>query len=170
MSDALAMTERSALTRLLRPRHLAVVGASPEPASAGGIVLANLERFGYAGDLHLVSRSRSEINGRPCVPTIDDLPEGIDAVVLVVPAVAVRDAAAECGVKLWLHGHRHKWYVLPRAGNLPFATVCTGSTTQARRWGYHDYALDGFHLIGLRRVYDEATGTFLDADRFELEL
>jgi 3',5'-cyclic AMP phosphodiesterase CpdA len=83
---------------------------------------------------------------------------------------AVRDAAAECGVKLWLHGHRHKWYVLPRAGNLPFATVCTGSTTQARRWGYHDYALDGFHLIGLRRVYDEATGTFLDADRFELEL
>jgi 3',5'-cyclic AMP phosphodiesterase CpdA len=82
----------------------------------------------------------------------------------------VRDAAAECGVGLWLHGHRHRWYVLPPAANLPFATICTGSSTQTGRWGYHDYTIDGTHLTGVRRVYERTEGAFVDADRFELEL
>ena len=80
----------------MRPRSLAVVGASPEPLSLGGNVLANIERFGFAGDLHLVSRTRSEINGRACVATIDDLPQGVDAVVLMIPVPAVKEAIAAC--------------------------------------------------------------------------
>ena len=82
----------------------------------------------------------------------------------------VRDTAAECGVGLWLHGHRHRWYVLPAAAPLPFPTICTGSSTQTDRWGYHDYTIDGTQLRGVRRVYDPATGAFVDAERFELEL
>ena len=81
-----------------------------------------------------------------------------------------RDAAAECGVSLWLHGHRHRWYVLPPAANLPFPTICTGSSTQTGRWGYHDYTIDGWHLTGARRVYDEVSKSFVDSDTFELEL
>ncbi|MBI1201065.1 MAG: CoA-binding protein [Rhodopseudomonas sp.] len=87
---------RSSFERLLRPRSLAIVGASPEPFSLGGNVLDNVERFGFVGALHLVSRTRSEIKGRPCVATIDDLPDGVDAVVLVIPVPAVRDAIAAC--------------------------------------------------------------------------
>ncbi len=87
---------RSPFERLLRPRSLAVVGASPEPFSLGGNVLANIERFGFAGDIHLVSRSRREINGRACLPSIDDLPEDVDAVVLVIPVPAVKEAIAAC--------------------------------------------------------------------------
>jgi acyl-CoA synthetase (NDP forming) len=44
-----------------------------------------------------VSRGRTEVLGRPCVGTIDDLPEGIDVAVLCVPREAVRDAVAACG-------------------------------------------------------------------------
>ncbi len=73
-------------------------------------------------------------------------------------------------MSLWLHGHRHRWYVLPPATNLPCATICTGSSTQTGRWGYHDYTIDGWHLTGTRRVYDPATEAFVDADRFELQL
>lgn len=83
---------------------------------------------------------------------------------------AARDAAAACGVCLWLHGHRHHWYVLSPGANLPFPTICTGSSTQYGRWGYHDYALDGWHLLGVRRVYDPVLNAFIDADHFELEL
>ncbi len=88
--------EAAPVGRLLRPRSVAIVGASPEPASIGSNVLENLLRAGYRGALHLVSRSRKEINGRPCVPTVDDLPLGIDAVVLVVPEAAVIDSVAAC--------------------------------------------------------------------------
>ena len=63
----------------------------------GGWVLANLERCGFAGPIHLVSRSRPEIDGRPCVPSIDDLPMGVDAAVLVVPQTAAIDAITACG-------------------------------------------------------------------------
>ena len=85
------------LDRLIRPRSVAIVGVSPEPGHMGGSVLANLERCRYEGDIHLVSRSREEFNGRPCVPTIDDLPQGVDAAVLVVPQTVVIDAIAACG-------------------------------------------------------------------------
>jgi len=82
---------------MMRPRAVAIVGATPEPGTIGGAVLANLERCSYQGNIHLVSRRAKEINGRPCVAAIDDLPDGIDAAVLVVPQQAVVDAVAACG-------------------------------------------------------------------------
>jgi acetate---CoA ligase (ADP-forming) len=81
---------------LLRPRSVAIVGASPDRGTIGANALENLLRAGYQGELHLVSRSRKEINGHPCVPSIDDLPLGIDAVVLVVPEAVVVDSVAAC--------------------------------------------------------------------------
>jgi acetate---CoA ligase (ADP-forming) len=92
-----ASPEASGLVRLMRPRAVAIVGATAEPGSIGGAVLVNLERCGYRGDIHLVSRRAKEINGRPCVAAIDELPDGIDAAVLVVPQQAVVDAVAACG-------------------------------------------------------------------------
>ncbi|WP_309083557.1 acetate--CoA ligase family protein [Chelativorans sp.] len=89
------------LDRLLRPRSVAIVGAQPEPTSIGGGVLANLELFGYRGEIHLVSRSREEIRGRPCVKSIADLPHGIDTIILIVPQPAIREsvlAAIDRGV------------------------------------------------------------------------
>src|SRR5262249_56045617 len=77
----------------------------------------------------------------------------------------VRDAAAECGASLWLHGHKHAWYVLPAGEGQPFPSVCVGSSTQADRWGYHEYAIDGWTLAGLRRGYDPAAGAFVESER-----
>ncbi|HWE71705.1 MAG TPA: acetate--CoA ligase family protein [Stellaceae bacterium] len=89
-------SSRKAIDRLLRPRSIAIVGASAEPGAPGFRVLANLEAVGFSGDVHLVTRRVAEINGRHCVPTIADLPQGIDAAVLIVPEAAVADAIAGC--------------------------------------------------------------------------
>ena len=85
------------VTRLLKPRAVAIIGISPEPGSMGALVHANLKQFGYRGELHFVSRNTKEIDGRACVATVDQLPEGIDAAVLAVPAAAVVDSLAACG-------------------------------------------------------------------------
>src|SRR5262249_46691892 len=66
----------------------------PEPSSMGGGVVANLDRFGYRGQIHLVNRNRTEINGRPCVASVDDLPEGIDVVGILVPQAGIQEAIA----------------------------------------------------------------------------
>ena len=84
------------ITRLMRPRSIAIVGVSPQPGSPGGGVLDNLERYGYGGDIHLVSRSRGEVKGRPCVASIDDLPEGVDTALLTIPRAAIEEAVSAC--------------------------------------------------------------------------
>jgi acyl-CoA synthetase (NDP forming) len=77
--------------RLLRPRSVAIVGASDKPGALGASVLANLERQGFDGEIHLVNPKRAEIGGRRCVATVDDLPEGIDVAVLAIPRAGVLD-------------------------------------------------------------------------------
>src|SRR5271170_6090582 len=88
---------RPAIDRLLRPRSVAIVGASPTPSSFGASVLANLENAGFAGDLHLINPKRSEIHGRPCLPSVDALPHGVDCAVLAIPRASVLDSVAACG-------------------------------------------------------------------------
>jgi acyl-CoA synthetase (NDP forming) len=90
-----------ALDRLLRPRSVAILGASDTPGALGNQVLANLERHGFAGDIFLINPKRDEIGGRPCLRSVADLPEGVDAAVLAIPGGAVLDsirALAERGV------------------------------------------------------------------------
>ncbi len=77
------------MDRLLRPRSVAIVGASDKPGALGASVLSNLDRSGYAGAIHLINPKRTEIGNRPCLASIDDLPDGVDAAVLAVPRAAV---------------------------------------------------------------------------------
>ena len=81
-----------AIERLLRPRSVAIVGASATPGALGASVLANLERMGFAGDIHLVNPNRTEIGARPCLSSIQELPSGIDAAVLAIPRAGVLEA------------------------------------------------------------------------------
>ncbi len=101
MVSSVATTSPNPLSmaRILRPRAMAVVGASADPRSFGGFVQGNLEGYGYSGELHLVSRSSSEINGRPCVKTIDELPMGIDLAVLAIPEAGVLDAVTSLAAR-----------------------------------------------------------------------
>lgn len=86
-----------AVGRLLRPRSIAVIGVSDKPGSMGGRALANLQNAGFNGDIHLVSRSNDSVNGRPCVASVDDLPEGIDAAIIAQPAHVVQATVEACG-------------------------------------------------------------------------
>lgn len=87
---------RSPAAAMLRPASVAIVGASVERHSPGGGVLANLELFGFPGAIHLVNKNRSDINGRPCVASVADLPKGIDAAVLAIPQSAIVEAVESC--------------------------------------------------------------------------
>jgi acyl-CoA synthetase (NDP forming) len=80
---------REAIVRLLRPRSVAIVGASATPGALGASVLANLERLGFGGTVHLINPKRAQIGGRPCLKSVDELPPGVDAAVLAIPRAAV---------------------------------------------------------------------------------
>ncbi len=85
------------LTPLLTPRSVAVVGANDRPGSYGDAVLRNLAAAGFEGQVWAVNPKREEVHGRPCVASVADLPEPVDAVVVVIPAAAVTAVIAEAG-------------------------------------------------------------------------
>ena len=85
------------LGRLLRPRSIAVVGASERDDSYAGETLLNLRASRFAGPVWGVNPGRDQAHGFPCYPSLSDLPEVPDAVVVGIPAAAVPEVADEAG-------------------------------------------------------------------------
>ena len=81
-----------ALERLLRPRSVAVVGASDKPGALGTTLLSNLDANGFSGAVYPINPKRETLGGRTCLPAIEVLPEGVDAAVLAIPRAGVLDA------------------------------------------------------------------------------
>ena len=89
------------LVPLLEPRSVAVVGASARPGSFGDQLVAQLLSGGYRGAVHLVNPRYREVAGRPCHPSLADLPGPVDLAVLAVPNAALEAqlrAAAAAGI------------------------------------------------------------------------
>ena len=84
---------------LLRPRSVALIGASATPGSLGECVLTNLEDAAYRGDVYLVNPKRPIIHGRQCFGSIDELPDALDCAVLAVPGAAVLPSIRACAAK-----------------------------------------------------------------------
>ena len=59
---------------LMKPNSVAVVGASQRPNRATRVI-ANLQRFGYAGRVFPVNAKYTDILGLPCYPDLASLPE-----------------------------------------------------------------------------------------------
>lgn len=72
------------LDPLLRPRSIAVVGASTRAGAVGNEVLINLRRGGYAGALYPVNPGRDTIDRLPCFASLSALPEVPQLVVFAV--------------------------------------------------------------------------------------
>jgi acyl-CoA synthetase (NDP forming) len=89
----------SRLERLLRPRSIALVGASATPGSFGASVLLNLKNAGFSGPLYLINPKHPLIEGRPCLASVEELPEAVDCAVLAIPGSAVLETARACGRK-----------------------------------------------------------------------
>jgi acetyltransferase len=84
------------LTRLINPGVVAVVGASETRGSFGERTLSNMS--GFSGKVFAINPKYQTLLGRPCVPSLADMPESPDCVVLCVarPIVEgmIEDAAA----------------------------------------------------------------------------
>lgn len=87
----------SALAGLLRPRSVAIIGASADPAKMTGRPIGYLQRFGFGGEIWPVNPRAETIAGLPCYPDAASLPGAPDAaIVLLGPEraeAAVRDLA-----------------------------------------------------------------------------
>ncbi|GJG96686.1 acetate--CoA ligase family protein [Cupriavidus pauculus] len=91
----------TALQSFLRPRSIALVGAS-ERSTWSNTAYANLRAFGYSGHLHMVNRSGTDTYGQRAATTVTALGEPVDLALLMVPADAAEatlDDLREAGIR-----------------------------------------------------------------------
>ncbi len=92
---------REAVGRLLRPRAVALVGASNDLAKFSGQPLRNLLAAHYPGAVHPVNPRGGDIGGVPALSSVRGLPDGVDVAMVMVPAAGwprpfVSSAPPEC--------------------------------------------------------------------------
>ena len=74
------------LRRLLRPRHVAIVGGQAMADS-----IRRCADTGFTGEVWVVNPKYPELGGRKCYASIADLPEAPDATFIAVPREATID-------------------------------------------------------------------------------
>ena len=74
------------LDSLFRPGSVAVIGASTKSHSLGNRIIKNLQEFGYKGPIYPVNSKADEILGLKAYRSVQELPEGVDVVHMVIPA------------------------------------------------------------------------------------
>jgi acyl-CoA synthetase (NDP forming) len=85
----------TSLERLLRPRSVAIIGASGDAGKLTGRPLAYLERYGYRHDIYPVNPRYQTIGDRPCYPDVAALPQAPDVAIVLVGSSRVEESVRE---------------------------------------------------------------------------
>ena len=83
------------LEPLLRPKSVAIVGASAKTGSAGSNIILNLQQAGFAGEIYPVNPRYSEIHGIKSYGALADIGRPVDTVFIAVGAQYAVDILRE---------------------------------------------------------------------------
>jgi len=87
------------MNRIMKPKAVAVIGASSENGKIGNSVMKNLINGGYKGEIYPIHPKADEIMGKKVYKSVKDVPGEIDIAVFAIPASLVASALIECGEK-----------------------------------------------------------------------
>jgi acetyltransferase len=84
------------LSRIFKPKHIAVIGASEKGGTIGNAIMTNLIKSQYSVSLLPVNPKYDVIHGKPAFKSVSDLEPGIDLAVIATPIHNVPDIVKEC--------------------------------------------------------------------------
>lgn len=89
----------SRLSSILRPKSIAVIGASTSPDKLGHEIMKNILDSGFHGTIYPINPKADAVLGLPCHVSVKDIAEAPDMAVIIIPARFVPQAVQECGQK-----------------------------------------------------------------------
>jgi acetate---CoA ligase (ADP-forming) len=95
----IATGSQGQLDAVLRPKSVAVIGASNTPGKYGHEILKNIRDGGYQGAIYPINPKAESILNLSCYPSIGETPETPDLAVIIIPSRLVPQAVRECGEK-----------------------------------------------------------------------
>jgi len=139
---------KEALNGLMRPKSVAVVGASTTPGKIGYTVLDNLIKSNYQGTIYPINPTADEILGCKVYPSIESVPGSIDSAIITVPAKLVPQVTEECG----------------RKGVKGLIVITSGFSEVGRR-DLEDQVVEIAHSYGMRVLGPNIVGTLSNSDK-----
>lgn len=111
------MPSRKAIDEFLKQKRIAVVGVSRDPQQFQNGVFRKLKESGY--EVVPVNPATAEVEGVPCYPSVQAVPQPVDGVLVMVSAsraaAVVRDCQAAGVKRVWLHRGAGTGAVSPEA-------------------------------------------------------
>jgi acyl-CoA synthetase (NDP forming) len=93
------MNDMNAIARLLKPRSVAVIGASGDGAKTAGRPVAYLRKHGFTGEIYPVNPRAETIGGLRCYPDIASIPGTPDVGIVLLGAERAHLAVRELATK-----------------------------------------------------------------------
>ncbi len=93
------MSEKSDLAPFFEPKSVAIVGSLREGYFGGYVVIKTLLDAGFKGRIFPVNPSYSQVLGIKVYPSLEDISEGIDLVLLIINRKSVPEMIAACAHK-----------------------------------------------------------------------
>jgi len=84
---------------LLKPKSVAVIGASAKPGKIGFSLIKNLLDGQFPGKIYPINYNEKNILGLKCYPSVQDVVERIELAIIATPAQTVPEVIEECGYK-----------------------------------------------------------------------
>lgn len=81
---------------IMKPKSVAVIGASTRAHTIGSDLMKRLVEYGFKGSIYPVNPKGGEMLGLKVIPTVDELPDGVDLAVVIVNAQRVLDTVDAC--------------------------------------------------------------------------
>lgn len=141
--------DKDVINKMLKPRSVAVVGASATPGKIGYTVVKNLIKDGYKGAIYPINQKENEILGLKCYPEIQDVPGEIDSAIMCVPASVMKEVTIECGKK-----------------GVKGLIVITSGFSEVGLKDLEDEIVSIAHSYGMRVLGPNIVGTLSNSDSF----
>src|SRR5579864_8739195 len=84
------------LDAFMRPKAVAVIGATEKAGAVGRTILWNLISSPFGGTVYPINPKRASILGIKAYPSLEHVPDQVDLAVIVTPAATVPGVIREC--------------------------------------------------------------------------
>ncbi|MBP9677009.1 MAG: acetate--CoA ligase family protein [Anaerolineaceae bacterium] len=141
--------DKIGIEKMLRPKSVAVVGASATPGKIGYTVIKNLLKDGYQGKIFPINQKVSEILGLKCYAEVSQVPDEIDSAIMCVPAKVMAQVVEECGKK-----------------GVKGGIVITSGFSEVGRKDLEDEVIRIAHQYGMRILGPNIVGSLSNSEKF----
>ena len=130
---------------------MAVIGVSERPDNLARIIVENLFKFQFNGEIFIVGKKEGILFGRKIYTSMEDLREGINVAVILTPASTIPGILEACGRK------KIRWAVVESGGFREYSEEGARLEQEilriAKKWGIRIVGPNGIGLINLENGF-----------------